>query len=176
MKALLTSLLTASLLALSAACHSSGQEASKQGAGSGAIPVEVVRNGDRWTLLLASPAPCGPACEQRLAELRQIRLALGESRYVVERMALLVGDVAAPLGEEYAGTTLVRADRAAEPALQALLGPAPTVWDRVYIVDPFGNLMMRYAADAPPKDVLKDMERLLKASKNWIKGAQYGHR
>jgi hypothetical protein len=36
--------------------------------------------------------------------------------------------------------------------------------------------MMRYAADAPPKDVLKDMERLLKASKNWIKGAQYGHR
>lgn len=131
---------------------------------------------DRWTLLLVSRAPCGPACEQKLAELRQIRLALGESRYVVERMALLVGDAAAPLGEDYDGTTLARADRAVEPALQALLGPAPTVWDRVYIVDPFGNLMMRYAADAPPKDVLKDMERLLKASKTWIKGAQYGHR
>jgi hypothetical protein len=131
---------------------------------------------DRWTMLLVSQAPCGPACEQKLAELRQIRLALGESRYVVERMALLAGDPGAPLGAEYAGTTLARADRAAESALQTLLGPEPPVWDRVYIVDPFGNLMMRYAADAPPKDVLKDMERLLKASKTWIKGAQYGHR
>ena len=34
----------------------------------------------------------------------------------------------------------------------------------------------RYAPDAPAKDTLKDMERLLKASKNWIKGASYGHR
>jgi hypothetical protein len=35
--------------------------------------------------------------------------------------------------------------------------------------------MMRYGTDAPPDDVLKDLERLLKGSKNWIKGASYGH-
>ncbi len=145
-------------------------------AGADGAPIDPAAFRDRWTLLLVSRAPCGDACERKLAELRQIRLALGESRYVVERMALLVGDAVAPLGEEHAGTTLARADRAAESALQALFGPAPAIWDRVYVVDPFGNLMMRYAADAPPKDVLKDMERLLKASKNWIKGAQYGHR
>jgi len=51
MKALLTSLLTASLLALSAACQSSEQHVSDPGTVSGAIPVEVVRDGDRWTLL-----------------------------------------------------------------------------------------------------------------------------
>ena len=131
---------------------------------------------DHWTLLVVSRAPCGAECERRLAELRQIRLALGESRYVVERVALLAGGAATALAEPFAGTDVVRADSSAEPALQALFGPGPDIWDRVYVVDPFGNLMMRYAADAPPKDVLKDMERLLKASKTWIKGAQYGHR
>ena len=139
-------------------------------------PFDPAAFSDRWTLLLVSRAPCGHACEQKLAELRQIRLALGESRYVVERMALLAGDTVAPLGAEFDGTALVQARQGAETELQKLFGPAPGIWDRVYIVDPFGNLMMRYAADAPPKDVLKDMERLLKASKTWIKGAQYGHR
>ncbi len=57
-----------------------------------------------------------------------------------------------------------------------MLGEGSDSLDRTYILDPMGNLMMRYAADAPAKDTLKDMERLLKASKNWIKGASYGHR
>lgn len=130
----------------------------------------------RWTLLVASRAPCGVVCERRLAELRQIRLALGEGRYLVERVAVLVGDGDTALATPLAGTHVLRASGEAEPGLRALLGPAPDVWDRIYVVDPFGNLMMRYAADAPAKDVLKDLERLLKGSRNWIKGAGYGHR
>jgi len=51
MKAVLTTFLAAPLLALSAACQSSEQNVSVQGAGGGAIPVEVVRDGERWTLL-----------------------------------------------------------------------------------------------------------------------------
>jgi len=51
MKAVLTVILITPLLALSAACHSSDQQAFDQGSGSGAIPVEVVRDGERWTLL-----------------------------------------------------------------------------------------------------------------------------
>lgn len=134
---------------------------------------------DRWTLLTVSRSPCDDACRQKLVELRQIRLALGESSLVVDRMALLAGDAPKPaLGamDEFAGMREVVAADAAVPQLTALFGPQQAIWNRIYIVDPFGNLMMRYAADAPPKDVLKDMERLLKASKNWIKGAQYGHR
>ena len=134
---------------------------------------------DHWTLLTVSRSPCDDACREKVVELRQIRLALGESSLVVERMALLVGDPPQPaLGAtaEFAGMREVVAPGAAVPQVTALFGPQQEIWNRIYIVDPFGNLMMRYAADAPPKDVLKDMERLLKASKNWIKGAQYGHR
>jgi cytochrome oxidase Cu insertion factor (SCO1/SenC/PrrC family) len=35
---------------------------------------------------------------------------------------------------------------------------------RVYLIDPLGNLMMFYAADAKPKGMLEDMKRLLRLS------------
>jgi cytochrome oxidase Cu insertion factor (SCO1/SenC/PrrC family) len=128
-----------------------------------------------WTLLVAARTPCDAACRALLAELRQVRLALGESGQAVERVLLLVGP---PGGDvvDALGARVARLDASRGADLEALLGPGQAIWNRVYVVDPMGNLMMRYAENAAAKDVLKDMERLLKASKNWIKGAQYGHR
>jgi hypothetical protein len=37
--------------------------------------------------------------------------------------------------------------------------------ERVYYVDPLGNLMMYYTPDADPTGMLKDLARLLKASR-----------
>ena len=34
----------------------------------------------------------------------------------------------------------------------------------MYLIDPLGNLMMFYAADAKPKGMLEDMKRLLRLS------------
>lgn len=131
----------------------------------------------KWTLLLAARAPCDAACTARLTDLRQIRLAAGEGGLAVERLLILAGkaDSAVP-AEALAGAGVARVAAAGEQRLVAWLGPGEDIWNRVHIVDPLGSLMMRYAADAPAKDVLKDMERLLKASRNWIKGAGYGHR
>ncbi len=38
--------------------------------------------------------------------------------------------------------------------------------DGLYLVDPLGNLMMRYDTNADFKGILKDLERLLKYS--WV--------
>jgi cytochrome oxidase Cu insertion factor (SCO1/SenC/PrrC family) len=134
----------------------------------------------KWTLVGIHQAPCAEACRAHLVDLRQIRLALGESRFSVERLAILVGSPdpaeVARLGREFAGMHIALLERSAEEPLLRPLGDGRTALDRVYLLDPMGRLMMRYAADAPAQDTLKDLERLLKASKNWIKGAQYGHR
>jgi hypothetical protein len=37
--------------------------------------------------------------------------------------------------------------------------------DYIYLVDPFGNLMMRYPRDADPSRMLKDLQRLLRVAK-----------
>jgi hypothetical protein len=40
-------------------------------------------------------------------------------------------------------------------------GIAPETADRLYLIDPLGNLMMSYAPDAKPKGLLEDLKRLL---------------
>jgi cytochrome oxidase Cu insertion factor (SCO1/SenC/PrrC family) len=134
----------------------------------------------KWTLVYLDAGECGDHCKSRLVDLRQIRLAVGESQMNVDRLWILADppgpDRMPDLGGGFDGMKVAMADAAAEGRLLGLLGEGADALGRVYILDPMGNLMMRYAQDAPAEDTLKDMERLLKASKNWIKGAQYGHK
>lgn len=134
----------------------------------------------KWTLVYLAGGECPDACLERLIAIRQIRLALGESQLSVERLLIVTDPDASTLasesGTKLEGMHVARTDAAGGVRFLDLLGEGAAALDRIYILDPMGNLMMRYAQDAPAKDTLKDMERLLKASKNWIKGAQYGHK
>lgn len=134
----------------------------------------------KWTLVYLAGSECGDACRKRLIAMRQIRLALGEGQRNVERLLVLTDptatDLAEKLGAEFAGLHVVLTDAVGGVRLPELLGEGVAALGRIYILDPMGNLMMRYAADAPVRDTLEDMEHLLNASKNWIKGAQYGHK
>jgi len=134
----------------------------------------------KWTLVYLAGDECGEDCLDRLIAIRQIRLALGESQLSVERLLIMTDpdadELAEKLGTEFEGMKVALTDAAGGVRLLALLGEGAAALNRIYIMDPMGNLMMRYAPDAPAKDTLQDMERLLKASKNWIKGAQYGHK
>jgi cytochrome oxidase Cu insertion factor (SCO1/SenC/PrrC family) len=135
----------------------------------------------KWTLVYLGGGECDDACVDRLVAIRQIRSALGESQLSVERLLITMdptaAHLAADLGYKLEGMQVAVTTGAAGGArLLEMLGEGEKALNRTYILDPMGNLMMRYAPDAPPKDTLKDMERLLKASKNWIKGAQYGHK
>jgi hypothetical protein len=131
----------------------------------------------KWTLVSLQRAPCADECRRRLVDLRQIRLALGESRYSVERLLILTDPTdTARLMEDFDGLQIATLSGAGKAWLVEKLGEGDAALNRLYILDPLGNLMMRYPSEAPAKDPLKDMERLLKASKNWIKGANYGHR
>jgi len=134
----------------------------------------------KWILVYLAGGECGEDCLNRLIAMRQIRLALGESSLGVERLLILTdpdaSDLGADLGKKLDGMHVVFTDAAGGGRLLDLLGEGAAALNRIYILDPMGNLMMRYTPEAPAKDTLQDMERLLKASKNWIKGAQYGHK
>ncbi|MCG6862279.1 MAG: hypothetical protein LJE70_13540 [Chromatiaceae bacterium] len=134
----------------------------------------------KWTLVYLGGGECRDDCLNHLIAIRQIRLALGESSLSVERLLILTDpgakDLATELGNELDGMQVALTDAAGGVRLLDLLGEGAAALDRIYILDPMGNLMMRYAREAPAEDTLKDMERLLKASKNWIKGSSYGHK
>ena len=143
-------------------------------------PFERETLAGKWTLVFLADAECNEDCEARLRDMRQIRLALGEGSLSVERLLVLMepqaADLGAALGDQFDGMRVALAGPGGAGQLLQSLGEGAHAIGRIYILDPMGNLMMRYAVDAPADDTLKDMERLLKASKNWIKGAQYGHK
>lgn len=120
----------------------------------------------RWVMLVVAPGACDAGCRQRLYEIRQVRLTTGKDRDRVER-AWIVSDDAAPdpaLLAQHEGLVLMRSDAA---TLARLLptDPGTAVTDHIYIVDPLGNLMMRFPKDADPNRMKKDLAKLLRASR-----------
>ena len=115
----------------------------------------------RWLLVTSDSGACPQACVAKLAVMRQVRLALGRNAARVERV-LVIDDVRPPdlaALAPFAGMVV-----ALTPAgLSLPPGPAN---DRahIHLVDPLGNVMMRWPAQPDLKRMLKDLERLLKAS------------
>jgi cytochrome oxidase Cu insertion factor (SCO1/SenC/PrrC family) len=118
----------------------------------------------KWLLLIVDTGACDDYCRRKLFNLRQLRLAQGKNMERIERVWLIADDVV-PLPAmmaDYQGTWVVRA---AGSALLKHLPVQGAVVDHIYVVDPLGNLVLRYARDADPSMIIKDLTRLLKTSR-----------
>jgi len=119
----------------------------------------------KWIMLHVGGGDCPQACRDQLVAMRQLRLMQGKAMDRVERVWLITD--AAPLDtmlmRVIEGTRMLRADAAAlNKWLPVEQGGNPA--DHMYLIDPLGNLMMRFPKDADPNKVKKDIAKLLKAS------------
>lgn len=121
-------------------------------------PAELMAMRERWALIAWDLAPCEGACLDKITVMRQVRLAMGRNASRVDRVLLLGktnGTPAPPEGFEgmyLIGTSGVPGG--------GLIGDA----GHIYLMDPNGNVMMRWPAHPDMKRMLKDLDRLLKAS------------
>ena len=121
----------------------------------------------KWVFLMVDAGVCDEYCQSKLYLMRQIRLTQGKNRDRIERLWLIPDGVrpAPGIESEYQGTRQFIGD--ADQILRLL--PAPhSVRDHIYLVDPFGNLMMRFPRDADPQQMKKDVTRLVKVSSGWL--------
>ena len=119
----------------------------------------------KWILIAVDSGRCDAMCEEKLYAMRQVRLALGKHRDRVER-AWLIDDAVMPqpnLAEKYAATWMAHARGS---VLLQHLGADISRRDYLYLVDPIGNLMMRFPRDPDLRRMLKDLNRLMLASQN----------
>ena len=120
-----------------------------------------------WLMVQVDGGACDAACGKKLWQMRQVRLTTGKDADRVQRVWLIVDD--APLAtsviREYEGTIFLRA-RADEVAafLPLPAEPGARLADHIWLIDPLGNLMMRWPKDADPNRMKKDLIKLLKAS------------
>jgi hypothetical protein len=120
----------------------------------------------QWVLLQVDGGACAPPCADKLHAMRQQRTMTGKDRDRIDRVWLVTDGTrpADALEREYEGTIVLRADPA-ELAAWLPVEPGRRVEDYLYLVDPLGNLMMRFPADGEPARIKRDLARLLKASR-----------
>lgn len=119
----------------------------------------------RWTLVHVDNGTCSELCTQLLYETRQVRKSLGKEDKRVQRIIFLTGDTPldATLVEQHPGLTIFAADHTLTGEFIAAIESYGT--GNVFLVDPLGNLIMRFAPDTGMKDMHKDLKKLLRISK-----------
>lgn len=139
------------------------------------MPLPSLRG--QWLLISVAGGSCDAACERHLYLQRQLRESLGKDKDRLDWVWLIADDapVRAALlpALQQAQATVLRVD---SQQLAKWLTPASgrQLSDHLYLVDPLGNLMMRFPASGSTqvdtvaaKNIKRDLDRLLRASASW---------
>lgn len=122
-------------------------------------PVVQQQLSGKWLFLLLIGSHCTDKCTKALYNMRQVRLATGKDmqriqRVIVTPLGLQDTKLDQLLSKEYQGTW----------HFQINASKLPLAMNYLYLVDPHGLIILRYALDVNPTNMLKDVERLLKFS------------
>jgi hypothetical protein len=126
---------------------------------------------DQWLLVSVAGGACDAACANHLYFQRQLREGLGKDKDRVDWVWLV--DDAAPVADALQpalrDATVLRVSKT---ALAQWLAPqtGQQLEDDLYVVDPMGNWMMRFATGVDLKTapkIKKDLERLMRGSEGW---------
>ena len=120
----------------------------------------------KWRFISFVGAECDEACNKRLYETRQVHRALGKNGHRLLRMIVQLEPASEPfkdlIAKEYADALLMHGD---EAVLQGVMDDKASLRENeLYIMDPMGNIMMRFTQDQPSEEIKYDFRKLLKSS------------
>ena len=122
----------------------------------------------KWSLVYVGAGNCDDACRSTLHFIGQTHLGLAQLMPRVQQVFLVTAACCddAYIEREHPQLITVNLDSPDHAEAAALLAPFPPDQraSSVFIVDPKGNLMMRYDAHASPKGLHDDLQKLLNLS------------
>jgi hypothetical protein len=122
---------------------------------------------NKWSLVYIGRSGCDADCEAQLHGLRQIHAALDKEIGRAQRILLVTsgaGDESlARIQAQYPDLIILAGSAADRLAGQFAAGAQP---GSTWLVDPLGNLMMRYPPGFEPRGMYKDLMRLMAYS--WV--------
>jgi len=127
-------------------------------------PFEFEKLRGRWLFVTVDSGSCDDYCQKKLWKMRQVRLTQGKYLERIERVWLVTDaqGIAPAVMKEYDGTWVAAAQGS---TLLKAFQFKDRQRDHIYLVDPLGNVILRYPKDANPSRMKKDLERLLKVSR-----------
>ncbi|WJF91459.1 cytochrome C oxidase subunit I [Paraburkholderia bonniea] len=130
-------------------------------------PLKLASMRGRWLMISVDGSACDKACVTKLFFMRQVRATQAGQRERLVPVWLRTDSskVAEVIRQAYPETGMLVVDPVA--VAQWLPTDAGTaVTDHIYVVDPSGNLMMRFPKDPNPSKIKGDVTKLLKYSSN----------
>ena len=122
----------------------------------------------KWVMLKVGPSDCQHECQDQLFAMRQLRTMQGKDAERIERVWLITDNepLETMLLRVNDGTHMLRAPAAVvEKWLPLDAGKSDDrASDHVYLIDPLGNLMMRFDTHEDSKGLLQDLQKLLRLS------------
>jgi cytochrome oxidase Cu insertion factor (SCO1/SenC/PrrC family) len=119
----------------------------------------------KWSLVYVNSGACNADCRNTLYFMRQTHLGLANLAPRVQRVFLVTAGCCDRdyLAREQPGLITLNADGAAAAPLLAQF-PLERRSSTIFVVDPRGNLMLRYDAHDDPKGLRNDLKKLLTLS------------
>lgn len=127
------------------------------------VPLTSLKH--QWLLISVSDGTCNEACQKHLHLQRQLRETLGKEKERLDWVWLRTG--AADLSPASQRASVVLQVDAQQLARWLEPAAGQRLEDHLYVVDPFGNWMMRFPAQIDPQRARRDLSRLLRASSFW---------
>jgi len=134
-------------------------------------PVKISELHGKWTMVYFDSSSCTEACMSQLHFMRQIHLSQGKNYDRIQRVFML-SDSTAVAGlksklTDYPDMRVLAGDKVIMHSLYQDFGIDMQGVDKdgnIFLLDPQGNVMMRYKPGSEPAGMRKDIERLLKYS------------
>jgi cytochrome oxidase Cu insertion factor (SCO1/SenC/PrrC family) len=120
----------------------------------------------QWTLVFIPPPVCEELCLKNIYHMRQVWAGLGREAPRVQRLMILQSaaqkDDLREFLENYPYMTVIIDSESV--LVQQMISSGKQVHDNIFLVDPLGNLMIAFPQTLDPRDMLKDLKKLLKIS------------
>ena len=133
------------------------------------VELESLRR--QWVFLVVAQNTCDEVCEENILKIRQLRFMQNNDMQRIRTLFVYSGlsdDVATDLEAKYRPMEVYAVEEGALSQWKQVLeledAPEAANKDRIYIIDPTGNLMMSYPSGSDPSLMKKDLKRLLKTS------------
>lgn len=129
-----------------------------------AVPADMWK--DKWSMLYIAES-CESKCAQKLHDMRQLHVSLYKEIPRMQRVLITTSQQVSSLKASHPELHIIN-----QPGAEAGIfseqfnigNESAMTADRIYLVDPLGNLMMSFSPETDPALIRKDIIRLMKYS------------
>ena len=119
----------------------------------------------KWTIIYISDESCDQECFNQHYTMRQVRLASGKRRYQIQRLNLVISDkidtAYQELLKQFPNEKQIMLNFNMKILQQFDDLSVEEQTGKIYLMDPFLNIVLRYPEQTNPKDLLHDINKLI---------------